>query len=162
LKLGRKYKRLPIACTRCRKRKIKCSGDKPRCENCSKRGYFCDYKNVMRRSKKEDTGLMEEAFSGEPDKWMASPYASGARDTDNSGLPTKGTESLPSKEHLNGITLSLDPLDSDQRYSQSPHSATYSNLHPNKFYQQQPGFTVSLDFSAPANAVRNGCHVSLL
>ncbi|KAH9932394.1 uncharacterized protein B0H18DRAFT_55766 [Fomitopsis serialis] len=38
-----KYKRTVRACTKCRDRKAKCSGDRPACVRCVSRGYICQY-----------------------------------------------------------------------------------------------------------------------
>src|ERR1043165_9263009 len=38
-----KRKRLTQACDACRKKKVKCSGDKPSCNNCSRLGITCTY-----------------------------------------------------------------------------------------------------------------------
>jgi len=38
-----KRKRLTQACDACRKKKVKCSGDKPSCNNCSRLGMTCTY-----------------------------------------------------------------------------------------------------------------------
>ncbi|KAI0822719.1 hypothetical protein BC628DRAFT_1387358 [Trametes gibbosa] len=35
--------RIPQACERCRKRKTKCTGEKPQCKRCKKRGIECEY-----------------------------------------------------------------------------------------------------------------------
>ncbi|KAI8867549.1 hypothetical protein GQ42DRAFT_126563, partial [Ramicandelaber brevisporus] len=37
------------SCDRCRRRKIKCSGDKPSCTNCIKFGALCAYSPVAPR-----------------------------------------------------------------------------------------------------------------
>src|SRR5437763_13673858 len=38
-----KRKRLTQACDACRKKKVKCSGDKPSCNNCLRLGMTCTY-----------------------------------------------------------------------------------------------------------------------
>src|SRR4051812_2467754 len=38
-----KRKRLTQACDACRKKKVKCSGEKPSCNNCSRLGTHCTY-----------------------------------------------------------------------------------------------------------------------
>ncbi|TIC09882.1 hypothetical protein E3Q15_03281 [Wallemia mellicola] len=40
--------RQPLACTGCRKQKLKCLGGKP-CQRCNKRGIECVYDSVIRR-----------------------------------------------------------------------------------------------------------------
>ena len=39
-----------IACIICRKRKLRCDGDKPTCGTCSKLGHKCAYDEVRRKS----------------------------------------------------------------------------------------------------------------
>ena len=41
-KAGNRRKRLPLACSACRKKKIRCFGEKP-CKSCSRAGLFCVY-----------------------------------------------------------------------------------------------------------------------
>ncbi|GMK55239.1 hypothetical protein CspeluHIS016_0202950 [Cutaneotrichosporon spelunceum] len=38
-----------ISCTRCRERKIKCSGERPNCVNCQKKSFHCHYDTVVKR-----------------------------------------------------------------------------------------------------------------
>ncbi|EPY51779.1 transcription factor, variant [Schizosaccharomyces cryophilus OY26] len=49
-KAGKERKRLPLACQTCRKKKIKCSGERPSCDQCSKHSIPCVYKSNPRRS----------------------------------------------------------------------------------------------------------------
>ena len=39
-----------IACVICRKRKLKCDGDKPSCGTCKRLGHKCGYDEVRRKS----------------------------------------------------------------------------------------------------------------
>lgn len=66
-------KKLALACHFCRRRKLKCDGIKPTCENCSRRGEVCTYDdNVRRRGPgkrtkersliKDASGLLQEEF----------------------------------------------------------------------------------------------------
>ncbi|EEB08747.1 transcription factor [Schizosaccharomyces japonicus yFS275] len=43
-KAGKDRKRLPLACQSCRKKKIKCSGERPSCAQCLKHNTVCEYK----------------------------------------------------------------------------------------------------------------------
>ena len=45
VKVKRKRRRIPLSCTICRKRKIKCDKTRPRCEQCTKSGvgHLCHY-----------------------------------------------------------------------------------------------------------------------
>ncbi|KAJ7738836.1 hypothetical protein DFH07DRAFT_965935 [Mycena maculata] len=36
-------RKIPMACTFCRHRKLKCDGMRPQCKNCKTRGYPCFY-----------------------------------------------------------------------------------------------------------------------
>lgn len=49
-KAGRDRKRLPLACIACRRKKIKCSGEKPTCQHCMKSRIPCVYKITQRRA----------------------------------------------------------------------------------------------------------------
>lgn len=49
-KAGKDRKRLPLACIACRRKKIKCSGEKPSCQHCSKSRIPCVYKVTQRRA----------------------------------------------------------------------------------------------------------------
>lgn len=39
-----------IACVVCRKRKLKCDGNKPKCATCTRLGHSCAYDEVRRKS----------------------------------------------------------------------------------------------------------------
>ena len=39
-----------IACVICRKRKLKCDGNKPKCATCARLGHNCGYDEVRRKS----------------------------------------------------------------------------------------------------------------
>ncbi|GJE88974.1 Zn(II)2Cys6 transcription factor [Phanerochaete sordida] len=39
-------RRVPMACTSCRKRKVRCDGRKPGCVNCERRDVQCTYVSV--------------------------------------------------------------------------------------------------------------------
>ena len=39
-----------IACVICRKRKLKCDGNRPKCATCSRLGHDCAYDEVRRKS----------------------------------------------------------------------------------------------------------------
>ncbi|RAL59468.1 hypothetical protein DID88_006584 [Monilinia fructigena] len=43
-KAGKDRKRLPLACTECRRKKIRCSGENGGCKNCAKSRSICNYK----------------------------------------------------------------------------------------------------------------------
>ncbi|WRT67417.1 uncharacterized protein IL334_004388 [Kwoniella shivajii] len=45
----RRGKKLTLACHFCRRRKLKCNGAQPRCDNCTKRNEVCTWDNSVRR-----------------------------------------------------------------------------------------------------------------
>lgn len=49
-KAGKERKRLPLACIACRRKKIRCSGEKPACKHCLKSRIPCVYKITMRKA----------------------------------------------------------------------------------------------------------------
>lgn len=49
-KAGKERKRLPLACTACRRKKIRCSGEKPTCKHCIRSRVPCVYKQSARKA----------------------------------------------------------------------------------------------------------------
>ena len=49
-KAGKERKRLPLACIACRRKKIRCSGEKPACKHCLKARVPCVYKVTTRKA----------------------------------------------------------------------------------------------------------------
>uniref|UniRef100_A0A0D2YKE8 Zn(2)-C6 fungal-type domain-containing protein n=1 Tax=Fusarium oxysporum (strain Fo5176) TaxID=660025 RepID=A0A0D2YKE8_FUSOF len=49
-KAGKERKRLPLACIPCRRKKIRCSGEKPACEHCLRSYIPCVYKITTRKA----------------------------------------------------------------------------------------------------------------
>ncbi|KAL8671820.1 MAG: hypothetical protein Q9168_003704 [Polycauliona sp. 1 TL-2023] len=49
-KAGKDRKRLPLACIACRRKKIRCSGEKPACKHCLRSRIPCVYKITMRKA----------------------------------------------------------------------------------------------------------------
>ncbi len=49
-KAGKERKRLPLACIACRRKKIKCSGEKPACKHCLRARIPCVYKVTTRKA----------------------------------------------------------------------------------------------------------------
>ncbi|KAI9711449.1 MAG: hypothetical protein M1828_001907 [Chrysothrix sp. TS-e1954] len=49
-KAGKDRKRLPLACIACRRKKIRCSGEKPACKHCMKSRVPCVYKVTTRKA----------------------------------------------------------------------------------------------------------------
>ena len=49
-KAGKERKRLPLACIACRRKKIRCSGEKPSCKHCVRSRIPCVYKVTQRKA----------------------------------------------------------------------------------------------------------------
>lgn len=49
-KAGKERKRLPLACIACRRKKIRCSGEKPACKHCLRSRIVCVYKVTARKA----------------------------------------------------------------------------------------------------------------
>ncbi|KAG0159293.1 hypothetical protein PDIDSM_6815 [Penicillium digitatum] len=49
-KRGKERKRLPLACIACRRKKIRCSGEKPACKHCTRSRIPCVYKVTTRKA----------------------------------------------------------------------------------------------------------------
>lgn len=49
-KAGKERKRLPLACIACRRKKIRCSGEKPACKHCQRSRVPCVYKVTTRKA----------------------------------------------------------------------------------------------------------------
>lgn len=49
-KAGKERKRLPLACIACRRKKIRCSGEKPACKHCLRSRVPCVYKVAARKA----------------------------------------------------------------------------------------------------------------
>ncbi|KAF2633424.1 hypothetical protein BU25DRAFT_5321 [Macroventuria anomochaeta] len=49
-KAGKERKRLPLACIACRRKKIRCSGEKPSCKHCVRSRIPCVYKVTTRKA----------------------------------------------------------------------------------------------------------------
>ena len=49
-KAGKERKRLPLACIACRRKKIRCSGEKPACKHCTRARMPCVYKVTPRKA----------------------------------------------------------------------------------------------------------------
>ncbi|KAI0372988.1 hypothetical protein BV20DRAFT_1119531 [Pilatotrama ljubarskyi] len=102
--------RIAQACERCRKRKTKCTGEKPTCKRCVKRGYECEYvlehranktkKAVAEREKAEREAEEAEAAAQKQPKLIDSaampicPPLVAARSS-SSGYSVASASSLP-------------------------------------------------------------------
>lgn len=83
-------KRATVACSACRARKIKCSGDKPICTTCAKGSVQCEYP-VVRKRKRE--GTKKDSGSDRLDSALAAPLFTQAA---NIPEPTVGSSSFDS------------------------------------------------------------------
>ncbi|XAO26717.1 hypothetical protein I312_105557 [Cryptococcus bacillisporus CA1280] len=83
-------KRATVACSACRARKIKCSGDKPICTTCAKGSVQCEYP-VVRKRKRE--GTKKDSGSDRLDSALAAPLFT---QTSNIPEPTVGSSSFDS------------------------------------------------------------------
>ncbi|KAI0362472.1 hypothetical protein OH77DRAFT_1584876 [Trametes cingulata] len=99
--------RIPQACERCRKRKTKCTGEKPRCRRCVKRGYECEYvfehranktkKALADREKAEreaEEASRDQRMLVDPTMPFCPPLLAVAHSS-SSGYSVPGTSSLP-------------------------------------------------------------------
>lgn len=57
-----------LACMICRKRKLRCDGNRPRCSTCTRLGHDCAYDEVRRKSgpKRGYVKALEERLSAPP------------------------------------------------------------------------------------------------
>ncbi|CAG8454430.1 1994_t:CDS:2 [Dentiscutata erythropus] len=136
-----KRKRLTQACDACRKKKVKCSGEKPSCNNCSRLNVPCTYLPSTRK-RGPRVGLVEslEKRLQQMEKLLQPLKEQGLVDDsdDNSlGPSTK-------KPRLNPIsTTGIDP--DDQLYSDQTSSASSAN----SISQHSREFTTKTQFSSP-------------
>lgn len=49
-KAGKQRRRLPVACSSCRQRKVRCSGEEPTCKQCLRSRMSCVYKTRVRKT----------------------------------------------------------------------------------------------------------------
>lgn len=70
-----------LACMICRKRKLRCDGNRPRCATCTRLGHDCAYDEVRRKSgpKRGYVKALEERLSASPCSYRTS-YSSLAHD----------------------------------------------------------------------------------
>lgn len=64
-----------LACMICRKRKLRCDGNRPRCSTCTRLGHDCAYDEVRRKSgpKRGYVKALEERLSP-PAPFLATKY----------------------------------------------------------------------------------------
>ncbi|KAI0780603.1 hypothetical protein BD413DRAFT_666713 [Trametes elegans] len=134
--------RIAQACERCRKRKTKCTGERPKCTRCEKRGFDCEYVEEHRanRTKKAVADRAEAvrqaqgyAMYGQDPTMLVDPSAlplcppAGASYSSSSGYSVASASSLPPPlvgGYLNG--QHLFPQAHPSRSSSSGYPSEYS------------------------------------
>lgn len=104
------------ACSNCRSRKIKCSGDRPTCKTCAKNNQQCDYPLHVSRKRKD-----RESSSKRQPEAVGAEYVRGSVSdgVDHARTDSYGPASLPSQGsypnlHVNTsyptLNFGIDPL----------------------------------------------------
>ncbi|KAF0388842.1 fungal-specific transcription factor domain-containing protein [Gigaspora margarita] len=139
-----KRKRLTQACDACRKKKVKCSGEKPSCNNCARLNVPCTYLPSTRK-RGPRVGLVEslEKRLQQMEKLLQPLKEQGLVDDSDDQSLSPSTK----KPRLNPIsTAGVDP--DDQLYSDQNSSASSTSSIPHQ------EFTVKTQFS-PSSAQFN-------
>src|SRR3954453_24191631 len=94
-----KRKRLTQACDACRKKKVKCSGEKPSCNNCTRLGTTCTYLPSTRK-RGPRVGLVEslEKRLQQMEKLLQPLKEQGIVDDDNDDNENKKPTSYSTKK----------------------------------------------------------------
>ncbi|KJE00782.1 hypothetical protein I311_05579 [Cryptococcus gattii NT-10] len=95
-----KVKRATVACSACRARKIKCSGDKPICTTCAKGSVQCEYP-IVRKRKREGT-KKKDSGSDQLDSALAAPLFT---QTSNILEPMMGSSSFDSNPFVSPFNI---------------------------------------------------------
>ena len=76
---GAAAKQKRIACVICRKRKLKCNGDRPTCGTCERLGHRCAYDDIRRKSgpKRGYVKELEARLRKQNRPWVALGYTDG-------------------------------------------------------------------------------------
>lgn len=168
---GSKPRRLPLACAQCRKRKVKCSGEKPTCVNCKRWKTDCEY--LKGRKKAPRQGYIDQLEKRLQDMQnLLSNASDGKKAAGVSGLdyrellPENGFTSDGSQDSghdnddvVNPYKIDLPPTDIVQHFAEIFFSTTYLNypfLHKDSFMKRLENGTVSslLVFAICACAAR--------
>ncbi|KAJ6556995.1 hypothetical protein DFH09DRAFT_1164177, partial [Mycena vulgaris] len=137
-----KRKRVPMACLRCRKRKIKCitseeSSGRP-CERCTRRGFLCEYISV---GDQRAQSTFESSPPGRPATISPSP----SPPSPYTELPWDHSDQasyLPSdKPRLNGFNLLPGDFQSFAASDYTPNQSSPSQFHTSYSYNSQPSYT---------------------
>ncbi|KAL7755491.1 hypothetical protein ACKLNR_014589 [Fusarium oxysporum f. sp. zingiberi] len=123
-KAGKERKRLPLACIACRRKKIRCSGEKPACKHCRRSRIPCVYKVTTRKAapRTDYMAMLDlEAWAKAPSKPKIEgddrPSSLQVQEAEENKLQHEGIEALPSKE----IQEHLAEVFFDNIYFQSYH-----------------------------------------
>ena len=65
-KAGTERQRLPLACTTCRRRKMRCSGEKPACQQCLTACRSCEYRDRTVKMRASPTTLDPSTLTDNP------------------------------------------------------------------------------------------------
>lgn len=119
-----KVKRATVACSACRARKIKCSGDKPICTTCAKGSVQCEYP-IVRKRKREGTNK-KDSGGDRLDSALAAPLFT---QTSNVLEPTVGSSSFDSNPFVPPFNI----------FTVTPqHASTSFVAHPVPDWAQSP------------------------
>ncbi|KAF1828806.1 hypothetical protein BDW02DRAFT_634918 [Decorospora gaudefroyi] len=122
------------ACTQCRKRKIKCSGDRRRCTNCEKQGHDCHY-DQERRDRLRAATRKSQALTALLIEVSSQLDAAGRKkiedllasfDDDTPPPPTPPPATVSQGKRMRGASASHAPADDDD---QSVTSADGGEAH---------------------------------
>lgn len=111
-KNGKDRKRLPLACTNCRQRKIRCSGDQPVCNNCRDSGRPCTYRVTSHKDVfKHDPRAQQLAKELDESRKGLSYETSASR---SSSLSSPISISTPTAKEC--VPVGLEDLPKDQQF----------------------------------------------
>ncbi|WWD01090.1 hypothetical protein V866_008028 [Kwoniella sp. B9012] len=128
----RKGKKLTLACHFCRRRKLKCNGVQPRCDNCTKRNEHCSWDgNVRRRGPGKATKERREKAAREA-------LAAGLTNEDSLNTDTNTEQHQHDHQHMEGggehdlvdlpIVVALNSLPDLQEDSNGEFRLDHSHL----------------------------------
>jgi hypothetical protein len=99
-KAGKERKRLPLACIACRRKKIRCSGEKPACKHCTRSRIPCVYKVTTRKAapRTDYMAMLDKRLKRMEDRVIKTIPKDEARDMASIGRSiVKPSQSQPSK-----------------------------------------------------------------
>ncbi|PKC70121.1 hypothetical protein RhiirA1_455197 [Rhizophagus irregularis] len=117
-----KRKRLTQACDACRKKKVKCSGDKPSCNNCTRLGTTCTYLPSTRK-RGPRVGLVEslEKRLQQMEKLLQPLKEQGIVDTPEDKKPIKKPRLDSKNTETDNSNIPVNPY--NERHSQQSFSS---------------------------------------